>query len=509
VKPLIVFTLLLTALSCFGQHDLQFPDSSGWNVINENELLTFKVNTNDNVRAHYAIEGIEGLGISFDTLGNFRWKPSFDLVDRVVRSKDFAVIFQATTFDGKRLRRAITFTVNHVNRAPIIEELPVFYVRQSRQNSLQFSSDHVYDPDGDPLVFKPILSKMPEGSSLTAQGLFSWNTSRSQFNNLKNNALIIEFLVQDQPDKAETTGRLKVAQTQQDLPPEILIVPGDTAFTIKEDETLNLKIYIGDPNGDDNVRSASFISSDKRIPLANLIENTQLQYEFTWMPGYSFVSEAQKSAVTEIVFYALDKTNNRAEKKIRIKINDAENLMEKDEHQYVKYKNNLIDAMILIQELDANQKQLNHDYKKAKRGKKQRSIVNATFGAVSGFSPIIFEPNQAKIVGGVGGTTVLTLGTLEAAEVIGKSRQDILEKMKTNIEIRNRIQSAGDEFARKFAFKSARRNADFEKEIDKLRASMNDQKLVLLELDAEDKGLRRAKITNKDLKKVFSDFSEE
>jgi hypothetical protein len=430
-------------------------------------------------------------------------------VDRIVKSKDFSVIFQATTPDGKRIRKPITFTVNHVNRPPVVEELPIFYVRQSTQNNYQFSSDYVYDPDGDPLVFKPMLSKMPEGSTLTSQGSISWSTSRSQFNSLKNNSLTIEFVVQDQPDKAETTGKLKIAQTQQDLPPEILIVPGDSAFVIKEDETINLKIYISDPNGDDNVRNASFISSDKRVPQNNLKENTPLQYEFTWMPGYDFVSEVQKSSVIDIVFFALDKTNNRAERRIKIKINDTENLIEKDAHQFHKYRSNLVDAMILIEQLDDNQKKLNHDYKKAKRGKKQRSIVNATFGATSGFSPIIFQPNQAKIVGGVGGTTVLTMGTLEAAEVIGKSRQDILDKLKTGIDIRNRVQSAGDEFARRFALKSARRSADFEKEIDKLRTIMNDQKLVLLELDAEDKGTRKAKITGKDLKKVFLDFSEE
>ncbi len=88
--------------------------------------------------------------------------------------------------------------------------------------------------------------------------------------------------------------------------------------------------------------------------------------------------------------------------------------------------------------------------------------------------PIIFQPNHAKVVGGVGGTTVLTLGTLEAAEVIGKSRQDILERIKTGIEIRNKIQSAENEFARRFTLKSVSRSPDFEKEIDKLRTTMND-----------------------------------
>lgn len=455
------------------------------------------------------MEGVNELGIHFDTLGNFNWRPSYDLVDRVEKTKDFTVIFQATWLDGKRTRKAVTFTVNHVNRPPVVEELPVFYVRQSTQNSYQFSSDYVYDPDGDPLVFKPLMTKMPEGASLTSQGLFTWSTSRTQFNSLKNNVLTVEFVVQDQPDKAETVGRLRLAQTQQDLPPEILIVPGDSLFIIKEDETLNLKIYISDPNGDDNVRNASMVSSDKRVPLNILQENTPLQYEFTWTPGYTFVEEVQKSLELDIVFFALDKTNNRGERKIHIRVLDAENLIEKDALQYRKYKDNLIDAYLLLTDLDTNQKKLNNDYKKAKKGKKNRSIVNATIGAASGFSPIIFEPDQAKIVGGIGGTTTLTLGTLEAAEVVGKSTKDILEKIKTGIEVRNKIQSAGDEFARRYALKSARRNQDFDKEIDKLRAAMNDQRLVLLELDAEDKSARRSKISNKDLKRIFLDYSEE
>jgi len=507
----IAFFLISIVAKAQNSHELIFPDSVGWNVLNENQLLSFKVKASapDAVK-HFSIEITEDLGIRFDTLGNFAWQPSYDLVDRVTKTKDITVIFQATWTDGTRTRKPITFTVKHVNRAPVVEELPVFYIKQSTQNTYQFSSDYVYDADGDPLSFKPILSKMPEGATLTSQGLLTWHTSRSQFNSLKNSPLIIEFIVQDQPDKAETIGKLRVAQTQQDLPPEILIIPSsDSLVTIKEDETVNLKIYISDPNGDDNIRSASFISSDKRLPISLLKENTALLYEFTWTPGYNFVEEVQKSLDVELVFFALDKTSNRAERKIKIRVLDAENMIEKDANQYQKYRDNLVDALILLQQLDANQKKLNNDYRKAKRGKKNRSIVNATFGATSGFSPILFQPDQAKIVGGVGGTTVLTLGTLEAAEVIGKSKQDILDRIKTGIEIRNKIQSAGDDFARRFALKSARRNSEFEKEIDKLRANMNDQRLVLLELDADEKNQKRAKITSKDIKKVFLDFSEE
>jgi len=511
---ILAFLLSLVGSVSFGQgtHEIIFPDSVGWNVLSEGQNISFSVKTSNDKRPSYSIEGegISNLGIHFDTLGNFSWKPSYDLVDRVEKSKDFPVIFQATWHDGKRTRKAVTFTVNHVNRAPVVEELPVFYVKQSTQNSYQISADYVYDPDGDPLVFKAVLAKTPEGASLSSQGLYTWSTSRSQFLNLKKEPVVLEFIVQDQPDKAETTGRLRVAQTQQDLPPEINILPStDSLIVIKEDQTINLKLYISDPNGDDNVKSTSFIATDKRIPVSVLKENTPLQYEFTWMPGYNFVEEVQKSLPVEITFFALDKTNNRAERRIKIKVLDAENMIEKDAFKYAKYRDNLIDALLLINQLDANQKKLNVDYRKAKKGKKNRSILNATVGATSGFSPIIFQPDQAKVVGGVGGTTTLTLGTLEATEVIGKSRQDILDKIKTGIEIRNRIQSAGDEFSRKFALKSARRADEFEKEIDKLRLVMNDQRLVLLELDAEDKGNKRAKVSNRDIKKVFLDFAEE
>jgi hypothetical protein len=483
-----------------------FPDSVGWNNIQENQVLSFQIKT-PLEKARFSIEGVDGLHINFDTLGNFEWRPSYDLVDRVTKSKDFPVIFQATFADGKRDRKVITFTVHHVNRPPQIEELPIFYVKQSSLNTYQIPSEYVYDPDGDPIVFKSVQSQMPEGANLSSLGQFTWSPSRSQFSSLRNNPLQLDFIVQDQPDKAETKGKLRIAQTQQDLPPEVLIVPTDTLFTIKEDETLNLKIYVSDPNGDDNIKSTGFVSSDTRVPTNVLKEYTSAQYEFTWMPGYYFVEEVKKAVTVELTFYALDKTNNRAQRKIKIKILDTENMLEKDALQYAKYRNILISSLILISQLDQNQKQLNQDYKKARKGKKNRSILNASLGAATGLSPVAFQPDQAKIVSGVGGTTVLTLGTLEATEVVGRSKDAIMDKIKLSIEIRNKIQAQGDEFARKYALKSGRRNPDFEKDIDKLRAALNDQRLVLLELDAYTRN--PSKIDNKDIKKTFIDFSEE
>jgi hypothetical protein len=509
VKYFILAFVMQASFILYGQHDSSFilPDSIGWNVIPEGEVISFQVRSTHGDSALFSLERDEALDIKFDSVGNFFWQPSFDLVDRVAKSKEFTVVLQAEMKNGTREKQAINFTVTHVNRPPHVEELPVFYVKQASQNTYQIPAEYIYDADGDPLVFKAIPSQMPEGANLSSIGQFTWAPSRLQFSRLKDNQQIIEFIVQDQPDKAEVTARLRVAQTQQDLPPEILIVPGDSLFLIKEDETINLKIYISDPNGDENVRSIGFIPSDVRIPTASLKENTHLQYEFIWMPGYEFVDDTQTAITAELTFFALDKSNNRTEKTVKIKVADTENLVKKDALQFQKYRTNLVEAILLIEQLDVNQKTLNHDYKKAKKGKKNRSIVNASLGAVTGFTPAFTTGDETKIVSGIGGTTVLTLGTLEATEVIGRSKENILEKIKIGIDIRNRVQSHGDEFARKYALKSARRTYDFEKDIEKFRAVLNDQRIVLLELDAYSKNANR--VSDRDIKKGFVDYADD
>ncbi|MDZ7648409.1 MAG: hypothetical protein U5K54_15170 [Cytophagales bacterium] len=49
---------------------------------------------------------------------------------------------------------------------------------------------------------------------------------------------------------------------------------------------------------------------------------------------------------------------------------------------------------------------------------------------------------------------------------------------------RNQLQVEGDNFARKYALKSTRRSKEFDPDRDKFLPIVNNQKLVLLELDA-------------------------
>jgi len=503
------FLYLLVLIPGFSfSQQLIFPDAENWNKVKEGQTLSFQVKVNDHAVPKFSLEGINGYGIQFDTLGNFSWKPAFDLADRLEKQKEIGLIFQAEWKDGRKVRTTMNFSVLHQNRPPEVDELPAFYVKQSTLNQYQISSDYVRDPDGDPLVFKISPSQLPEGMNLSSSGLLTWTPSRNQFNNLKHNPLTIEFTAQDQPEKAEAIGKIKVAQTQLDLPPEILLVPGDTSFSIKENERINFKIYVSDPNGDDDVLNAGFLCSDDRVPKTCLKENTNVQYEFTWSPGYQFSDDTEKIRNVEIIFFAVDKSNNRIQRKVKVKVTDTENLEEKDKLLYQKYSATLMQAKALLEQLRERHKQLEKDYKQAKKGKKNRSIFGASIGAGSAVSSaMVTSPGDLKTITVIGGSTTATLGTLEAAEVIGKSKNDIMELIKTDTEIRNQLQLEGDIFARKYALKSSRRSIEFDNDRDKFLPILNHQKLATLELDAS-KPLN-TKYDAKEMKKTFADFSEE
>jgi len=504
--------VITIAFVCFTNlalsQNLIFPYQYGWNILSEGDELKFKLEVRDSVAPRvFRLEGIESTGIQFDTLGNFSWQPGFDLVDRLEKQKDFNVIFEVSMEDGRKARKPITFTVLHKNRPPVIEELPIVYVKMASGNSYQIPAEYVRDLDGDPITFRPIQEKMPQGAHLSSLGLFTWTPSKSQFYALRDNPFVVEFIVEDQPAKATTLGKLKIAQTQMDLPPELFLVPGDSIITVSENDVVNLKIYVSDPNGDDNIAQVGFVCSDPQVPKESFKENTKAQSEFIWRPGYEFVEEADTTKEIDFTFVAIDNANNRTQRKVKVIVKDAENIEEKDKLSFIKYRNSLVQAKGLIDILDDNHETLSKAYKKAKRGKKNRALINASLGATTGLSPVILPTDPSKVVSAIGGTTVLTLGTLEATELLGKSKNDILEKMKINVEIRNQLQVAGDNFARKFALKTSRRSQEFDIDRDKLLPIINNQKLVVLELDASKPGYRE--YSNKELKKTFPDFSEE
>jgi hypothetical protein len=510
----ISILLILKSLCSFSQDTLKteliFSNQFTGNSINEGEKIEFDVKTNrDSTSFRYSLSEGDAEGLTFDSTGHFSWIPSFDFVDRLEGKKKLLLVFEAKGPNQENISKPIELTVNHVNRAPIVGELRPFYVQYNINNSYKPDPGLIKDEDNDPIVFIAIPSEMPEGARLSEQGEFTWKPSLTQFQQLKSKPIMVSFYVEDQPSKTRTKGKLKIDATQLDLPPAIAVIPDTNEIRYLEDATINLKFYLSDPNGDEDIHTFSFISENPNVPKNSLVKNTATQYEFIWTPGYQFVKDPYDSLTFNVTFFVIDKTQKRSEKKIRFGIRNAINEQEKDHALYLQYRSTLVKAWDLLEQLKDKEKELKKDYRDAKKGKKSRAIANASLGAVTGIVPVVnsIPTNTQRAVSAVGGTTVMTIGTLEATEVIGKSTRDLVERLNYVMDKKNEIQSKGDIFARKYSLKSMRRKQEFAPDVQELNSIMNLKGLVALELNAGWEN--KSKASDSNLQKTFKDFVPE
>ncbi|MCF0057496.1 hypothetical protein [Dyadobacter sp. CY356] len=497
-----------------GALQLIFPKEADWNTLPEGKEIDFhlqvKGGKSDSVR--YSIASGFRRDMKFDSLGHFIWTPSYDIADRINTVKLWPIVFEATNQAGETVSQQIAFKIVHVNRAPEVDELKPFYVQYKTQNTYQIDMNSVRDSDGDPLVFIPVLEGMPEGMKMSAAGEIVWDPSTTQFNLLKKGPRYIDFYVEDQPSKVRTKGRLKLEVTQMDLEPDFKVIPQNQVIKSKENNRINLKFTLSDPNGDDDITTFGFVSENKNIPESALVKNAPTSYEFIWEPGYDFVRDPFDSLAFNITFYVLDKAQNKKERTLRFIIENTVNESERDAYVYGLYRGGLITAWSLLEQMKEKEGELKKSYSRAKRGKRSRSLINASLGATTGLAPVI-SPNNVNNRGYIttlGGTTVATMGTLEATEVIGKSTNSLLDRFNYVMQKKNELQNKGDVFSREYAQKSARRSPDFVRKLDEFKSLMNLSGLVALELDANWENKKAAGYDDKKidaaLKKTFKDF---
>lgn len=489
---------------------LSFPDSEAWNEVEEGQKLEFCVKASGGTDSIYRYSLNQGRveGMELDSLGRFSWIPDYHFVDRLSSDSTFQLIIEVSNESGERVNQRVGLKVEHVNRPPAVGELKPFYVRYNSLNTYTIESSVVEDEDGDPVVFLPFIDQMPEGARLSERGEFSWTPSLTQFNRLRNKPYLLEFYVEDQPAKARTKGHFLIKATQQDLRPSIQMIPSRKYLKYKEDATLNFKFQLYDQNGEEDIASFSFVTDNPDVPFDALVKNTLTQYEFIWKPGYDFVKDPLDSLTFNLTFFVMDKSNLEKEETVTITILNTVNEKERDAKLYNEYYSSLRNAWDLMEQLKEAEKDLKKKYKKARRGKRNRSLTNASLGAATGITPVVVEePGTSKKITAIGGTAVMTIGTLEATEVFGRSSKDLVERLNYIIEKRNELQTKGDIFARKYALKSSRRRGEFMKDVDDLLVVMNLRGLVALELDAGWEN--KSKATDKNIAKTFKDFSPE
>jgi hypothetical protein len=510
---IILFSLIIIQSNAQNSVEIKLPQKANSNNLEEGKLCSFKfeIKKQHESAERFTFEIIQGkvIGMEMDSSGHFEWTPSYNDVDRIEKERVFQLLISARSDSGKVATKAIDLRVSHVNRPPVVSEVKPFYIKYNTSNTYRIDNAVVYDADNDPVVVIPSIEELPEGFSISSQGEMTWSPSFTQFKSLKESPKYIRFYVQDQPYKAQTEGRVKLVATQLDLPPAITIVPKNRRIEIRENETVNIRFYLSDPNGDDDIETFEYLTNQKTLPGNLLIRNTPNQYEFTWMPGYDFVKDPLDSLSFYIDFFVLDKTQKREVIRVDLRVNNTLNREEEDAKQFNLYRGTVLRAWELMEQLKEKEDELKSAYNRAKKGKKQRSVLNAGLGAVTGLSSVITRGKNdlQRSISTIGGTTVLTIGTLEATEVIGRSTKDLIDRLNYIIEKKNDIQTKGDIFARDYSLKSARRNDKFTRDMDDFMKLMQLKGLVALELDAS--WSPKIKSTDKAIKRTFKDYTNE
>ncbi len=506
----IVFALLNFTLS-FAQHSIiEDPKKPGWNKGKEGQLMTFSLMVNADstvLNRNYSIKQGKLYGMEIDSLGNFKWNPPYHIVERHEQNKVIQIIIETTDNAKMPVSKNIDLMISHTNRPVVVNDLKTFYVKFNTKNLYFIDKTLIYDEDNDQIVFVPNLETLPEGMNISSNGEVSWEPSLSQFRKIKEKPLYVEIFAQDQPAKTQTPIKLKIEATQLDLAPEITIVPKKERHFLKENENISLRFYLSDPNGEEDIAVFDFLTNVPNFDKNTLVKNSGNQYEFIWTPSYDFVQDPTDTLSFHVDFFVLDKSQKREVKRIYFTVKNTLNEAETDKKNYNLYFGTMARAWELTEQLKEKEDELKRAYARARKGKKQRSVVNASLGATTGLSSIFSKnkPDAQRLISTIGGTTVLTISTLEATEVIGKSMKDIIDRLNYVIEKKNEIQSKGDIFARDYSLKSNRREADFLPKIDDFMSTMNLKGLVALELNASWES--KNKPTDKSINKTFKDFT--
>ncbi len=485
------------------------PTGKTWGLKKEGENFSFDLKATGG-SGNYTFELMEPefLLANLDKFGHFNWQPDFDFTGI---GKDYAALsMKIRVFDdaGNEKTDYVAITVQNVNRPPFINELPTFYIRYNKLNKYDLKASRlVYDPDGDSIIFKPLLKELPQGMHVSSAGFITWKPSVRQFKLLRSKPVYLTFSVEDFPHQAGTTGQIQIAISMEDLPPQLTMIPSKETFSIEENEELHLNFFVSDPNGDDDLLTFSFLSENKNIAEQALTKKGDGQYEFNWTPSFDFIQEPGASEEFSINFFALDKEGNRSEKMIEVKVKDKENLLEKDRIIYDQYRTVLERAYDLVSQLREKEKELEKKYKTAKKGKKNWAITTAGLGALTGLSPIIFleNPNGQKVAAGLGGTATATIGTLDASDVLGESPSDIMRDLSYVSQKISDLIVYGNVFASKYALPLSRRSSIFQPDLRGLSIHLNLKDISKLELDATWENPKKA--TNKNIKKLFKDFN--
>lgn len=237
-------------------------------VINENEILRFTISgsdpdVEDSGKLKFSAENLP-LGATFnaDSL-LFRWTPTFEQ-SGVYEN----IIFKVTDPSELEASQAMTITVSHVNRPPVLAEIEPKVVDE---NSLLTFTLQGSDPDReDQGKLQYSAQGLPEGAVLQGAD-FSWTPTYEQ-----SGVYTVTFSVSDGQLSDPRTTTITVNHVNR--PPELDVV---ASHSVDENENITFTVKGSDPDKEDEGKL--------KIRAANLPEGAQfdtLKAEFNWTPTY-------------------------------------------------------------------------------------------------------------------------------------------------------------------------------------------------------------------------------
>ncbi len=184
------------------------------------------------------------------------WTPTYD------QSGSYPVTLRVEDLGGLIDSETITITVDHINRAPILDPIGNHQVAEGNTISITLSA---FDPDGDLLNYH--VRNEPQGASLIGH-VFSWTPGYSDAGNYE-----VTFSVDD--GQLNDIEEIIISVGNINRPPEFDII---SPQVVDENQILLFMLSASDPDGD------NLIYNSIGLPIGSSFDSATK--EFTWTPDY-------------------------------------------------------------------------------------------------------------------------------------------------------------------------------------------------------------------------------
>lgn len=238
-------------------------------VLNENESFTLVLSGTDPDKEDqnaitYKVEQLPP-GAMFDTNTNtLSWTPTFD------QSGEFNNILLIMTAGKLSDSTRFNFTVNHVNRAPELAEIPEKSIDENKKISFNITGNDKDKEDVGKLTYT--TQNLPEGANFNLDSLmFSWTPGYDQ-SGIYDDLL---FIVSD-PSGLSDTQSVKITVNHVNRPP---VLDELLPYSGSENELITFNITGSDPDQEDQEK---LVFEAQNLPKgASFSEQV-----FTWTPSF-------------------------------------------------------------------------------------------------------------------------------------------------------------------------------------------------------------------------------